>query len=194
MEKTQSGIPGINSIMDDAANNATAEDVWKIELDPSKKCSKEELDEIKNVIISSRGWFQDLEARKSRLSNIMAAQEKIYMQLRQRRQMEIAELMKIAEAGEAVVKLMTGYHKPEEKDELIEKVKGEKLFEEKYNNYAKIQKQHEIIQRIAEFQQKKIEELKVERTTLHEELRETRERFSWKKIFLSLYCARTEED
>ena len=165
-----------------------------MELHPSQNYGQDELNEMRDCIISSRRWFQDLQARKKRLEMLLKAQEKAYFEIQKRKQREIDELTRVAAAGEACMKLMTGEHKPEEKDELREKVKGVNTFEDTYKNYIRVSKQHEILERVAQFQRDKIEELQAENSKKKEELREVRERNSWKRIFLSLYCARTEED
>lgn len=164
------------------------------EMNSSQVYQKEELKEMKYALITSRQWFQDLNASKARLNMLMAAQEKAFLQIRKRKEKEVAELIGQAKAGEATVKLMTGLYSSEEKEDLVRAVKVSQEFEQIYNNYVRITKRHEILQRISEAQQKKIEELRNEQSKLDEKLTVRRPQSSWKRIFLSLYCARTEED
>lgn len=175
-------------------NAASNEDMFNIELDPCHEYRQEELSDMGKYIISTRVWFQDLEERKRRLNLLFRAQQRAYLEIRERKRKELAQLTKATEAAEATVKLMTGLYSTEEKDELVQIAKGMEEFEEIYNKYVRMTKKQEIIERVAQFQRKKIEELKAEHSKLNEELREVKKSNSWKKIFLSLYCARTEED
>ena len=121
-------------------------------------------------------------------------QEEADLEIRKRRLSEVQHMTQVAEAAKAIIKLMIGYHKPEEKNELIQTAKSAPECEEMYKSYLRFIKKNEIMERIVEFQKKRLEELKVQHSKMSEELRKAKADSSWKRVFLSLYCARTEQE
>ena len=149
---------------------------------------------IKDYVKSTMQWVRNLEERRARLIMLIKAQGEANLELRKRKQSEVDHMTKVAEAVTAIIKLMIGYHTPEEKDELIHRAKSAPECEEMYKSYLRFIKKNEIMERIVEFQTKRLEELKVQHSKVTEELRKAKADSSWKRVFLSLYCARTEQD
>ena len=190
-------LRGNNGVHLQAVNNGyndANQGLNNLELEPSREYRHDELLEMGSYLNSSRQWMGDLEVRKRRLTMLLKAQERMYSCLKERERQEIDHLARITEAGEAGRRLMNGLYKPEEKDGLIIKLRGTPEFEDVYKKFLRKEKEQDIMDRIVEFQRKQIEELKAQHSKLNEELQQVKARTSWKRIFLSLFCAKTEEE
>lgn len=146
-----------------------------------------------NFINQIHGGLQ-LDRREAVLDAQVNAQEREFEGARKERQAINDELDSEHEIALAKKRLLVEDLPSNEKEALLERVKGDKEFEDIYlEQIEKEQKSSEMADIILS-QNRHIEDLNSEISTADEEIRKERKIGKWKRRMLALFCIRIEDD
>ena len=135
-----------------------------------------------------------LERREAALNEQIKAQEREFEGVRREKQAINEALDREYEIAFAKRSLIVGDLTSDQKEAMLEKVKGDKEFEDVYQKQVEKEQESSEMEEIILSQNEQIEELNMEVSKVDGEIRKERKIGKWKRRILSLLCIRIEDD